>query len=336
MWEETEKLKRQLPLLDYLRRQNWSFRPTGSRQEFVGLCPLHAETRPSFYVNASKNLFFCHGCRQGGDLIRFARLYFDLPFHQAVARLRQELGLVPPSESAVLEEAARFYQSQLHRYEEALEYLHQRGLKDPEVIHRLGIGYAPGGNVRRHLTSLGYSPQLLCQVGLVDQQGRDTFYRRLVFPCRDGKRIQNLYGRSTGPAPAHRFLARPKGGLYAWETVSVFPAVILVEGLFDLAVLWQAGFSSATCAWGAHLTPAQFAQLSDRRNRQVFLVFDSDTNHAGQQAAQALAQRLRGTGLSAHLVELPPGHDPNSYFAAGATAGDFARRLKQAQESSQP
>ena len=102
MWEETEKLKHQLPLLDYLRRQNWSFRPTGSRQEFVALCPLHAETRPSFYVNASKNLFFCHGCRQGGDLIRFAQLYFDLPFHRAVARLRQELGLVPPSESVVL------------------------------------------------------------------------------------------------------------------------------------------------------------------------------------------------------------------------------------------
>jgi len=69
-------------------------------------------------------------------LIRFAQLYFDLPFHQAVARLRQELGLVPPSESAVLEEAARFYQSQLHPYPEALAYLHQRGLKDPEVIHR--------------------------------------------------------------------------------------------------------------------------------------------------------------------------------------------------------
>ncbi len=99
MWEETEKLKRQLPLLDYLRRHNWSFRQAGSRQEFVGLCPLRAETHPSFYVNAAKNLFFCHGCGRGGDLIRFAQLYFGLPFHQAVAHLRQELAPAPASES---------------------------------------------------------------------------------------------------------------------------------------------------------------------------------------------------------------------------------------------
>jgi hypothetical protein len=49
--EEVEKLKQRLPLLDYLRRQNWTAQPAGHGSEFVGLCPLHPETRPSFYVN---------------------------------------------------------------------------------------------------------------------------------------------------------------------------------------------------------------------------------------------------------------------------------------------
>jgi DNA primase len=336
MWEEAQKLKRQFSLLDYLRHHHWIPRQVGSQQEFVGLCPLHPETHPSFYVNAAKNLFYCHGCGRGGDVIRFTQLYFDLPFHQAVARLQQELAPGPACGSELLQQAVAFYQTQLHRHREALQYLHQRGLHDSSLIQRLGIGYASGGNLRRHLTALGYPFELLREVGLVDRQGRDTLYRRIVFPCRDRGYFSNLYGRSLDAAPAHRFLARPKGGLHAWETVSAFPSTILVEGLFDLAVLWQAGFLNTTCALGTQLTVAQLRQLCDRRDRQVFLVFDSDANYAGQQAAQTLAQRLHAAGLTARLVELPQGHDPNSYFAAGATSADFARCLEQAQEVRQP
>jgi DNA primase len=37
--------------------------------------------------------------------------------------------------------------------------------------------------------------------------------------------------------------------------------VIFVEGLFDYAVLWQAGFRNVTCAMGTHLNAHQFRQL---------------------------------------------------------------------------
>ena len=61
MAENLERLKQRIPLLEYLQRHNWKPCRAGTRQEFVGLCPLHPETRPSFYVNAAKNLFYCHG-----------------------------------------------------------------------------------------------------------------------------------------------------------------------------------------------------------------------------------------------------------------------------------
>lgn len=331
MWKEVKQLKQQCSLLDYLQRHHWSARQVGRRQEFVGLCPLHQETRPSFYVNAAKNLFYCHGCGEGGDLIRFAQLYFALPFQQTIEQLKQELGLAPAAESVLFEETTQFYQDQLHRHEEALEYLNQRGLRTPALFDRLGIGYAPGGCLRQHLSALGHSCELQCAVGLINSEGRDSFFRRVVFACRERGQISNLYGRSLGAGPAHRFLSRPKGGLFAWESVSDCPAVILVEGLFDLAVLWQAEFMHTTSALGTNLTPAQFAQLCERPERQVYLAFDADVNQAGQRAARALALRLESAGLIARIVQLPEGHDPNSFFAAGATAADFASCLEQAQ-----
>jgi DNA primase len=106
--------------------------------------------------------------------------------------------------------------------------------------------------------------------------------------------------------------------------------VILVEGLFDLAVLWQAGFHNTTCAIGTQLTPAQLVQLSDQSGRSVYIVFDEDENQAGQRAAHQLAGRLEAAGITAHIVHLPAGHDPNSYFLAGATVADFTHCLQQA------
>jgi DNA primase len=107
--------------------------------------------------------------------------------------------------------------------------------------------------------------------------------------------------------------------------------VILVEGLFDLAVLWQAGFRNTTCAIGTHLTPLQFNQLSERSDRLVYIVFDQDENQAGQRAAHQLAQRLSGSGVPGRVIQLPAGHDPNSYFVTGATADDFTDCLERAQ-----
>ena len=330
MGEDVEKLKQRQPLLDYLRQQNWTARPAGyDSYEFVGLCPLHRETRPSFYVNARKNLFYCHGCGQGGDLIRFIQLSRHLSFRQSLTYLEQQ-GTPAVDSAAVLEQAAAFYQQQLDHYPEALRYLNQRGLHDPALIQELRIGYAPGGSLRRHLTTQGYSCDLLRRVGLLNSQGRDAFYGRIVFPCCQDGRVVNLYGRSLGAAFAHRFLPGPKGGLYAWEKVRQYPEVILVEGLFDYAVLWQAGFCYLTCSLGTHLNACQFGQLCDRP-RTVYLTFDIDTNGSGQQAAQRLAHRLRAQGIATRRVLLPQGHDPNSFFVQDGDAQQFQSLLETAQ-----
>jgi DNA primase len=224
---------------------------------------LHPETRPSFYVNARTNLFYCHGCGQGGDLIRFVELSQHLSFRQSLTYLKQHSA--PPDPTAVLGHASAFYQRQLDRYPEARQYLEQRGVRDPALIRELQIGYAPGGSLRRHLLAQGYSLDLLRCASLVSSQGHDTLYRRVVFPCCQDRRIVNLYGRSTGTAFAHRFLPASKGDLVAWESVRHFPSVILVEGMFDLAVLCKQVSATPPVRWACISPPASFANCATAR-----------------------------------------------------------------------
>jgi DNA primase len=320
--QAAETLKQLISLLDYVEGQDWKpvRRIAGGR--LMGLCPLHADRKPSFLLDPNKNLFYCYGCGRGGDVIRFAELYHGVPFSEAIALLRRWYGV-----GSLLDDVTKFYQVQLHRHPEAVVYLDQRGLHRPELIETLRIGYAPGRCLRAWLMSLGYPLRYLQQAGVVTPEGFDTFTHRIVFPL-DG----NLYGRSIGKAAPHQFLPGGKGGLYGWEKVRACPEIILVEGLFDLAVLWQAGFTNVTCSMGIYLNATQIHQLCDGVARVVYLAFDSDRNGSGQHAARQIAQRLWVQGSKAFPVELPDEHDPNSFFVSGGgDAHQFRLLLQRAQ-----
>ena len=328
---DLERLKQRIPLLEYLQQHNWTARPAGASQEFVGLCPLHRKPVLPFTSMPARTLFYCHGCGRGGDLIRFVQLFLDLPFRQSVAHLEQRLASA--SHAHLLDQTAAFYQFQLHRHPEAAQYLEHRGLREPALIEELGIGYAPGGNLRRHLAALGYPFDLLLRTGLIDSHGRDAFCRRVIFPCRERGQIVNLYGRSIGTAFPHRLLPRSKGGLFAWESVASFSTVILVEGLFDLAVLWQAGFRNTTCAIGTQLTPAQFEQLC--RSAGSSASTSSLTRMKTKPVRRPLTNSRNALPCRRHPRphrSVTAGHDPNSYFVAGASAADFADCLEGAHQ----
>src|SRR6202049_2991627 len=172
-----DELKQQIPLLDYLQAHDWqpARRIAGGR--LMGLCPLHTDHKPSFLVDPNKNLFYCYGCGRGGDVIRFAEIYHQVKFPQALALLREWCGLAP-----LLDQVTDFYRIQLFRHRNAACYLSDRGLHDSEVVEHMRIGYAPGRCLRAWLTQLGYPDPALRQAGLVNADGNDAFTHRIVFP----------------------------------------------------------------------------------------------------------------------------------------------------------
>ena len=83
-------------------------RPVHSASAASGLCPLHADHKPSLVVDPEQNLFHCYGCRRGGDVIRFVELYHEVDFLQAVALLREWHGLAPVLHESIVSIACSY------------------------------------------------------------------------------------------------------------------------------------------------------------------------------------------------------------------------------------
>jgi len=55
-------------------------------KNYKGLCPLHKEKTPSFYVNPDKG-WYCHGCNKGGDVFTFVMETEGVSFLEAVKKV---------------------------------------------------------------------------------------------------------------------------------------------------------------------------------------------------------------------------------------------------------
>lgn len=80
---DVEKAK-QYPI-ERLVEQTVKLRRAG--RNLLGLCPLHKEQSPSFYIYTNTNSFYCYGCNIGGDVIRLTRLLYRFTFPEAVKHL---------------------------------------------------------------------------------------------------------------------------------------------------------------------------------------------------------------------------------------------------------
>jgi DNA primase len=98
--DEAKRLVPTIDLADRILIDRGRLRHVG--REWVGRCPLpgHEDRSPSFTVNPEKNVFFCHGCLRGGDVIELARLvwrYDQRDAHIAAAEVLHEFGHEIPS-----------------------------------------------------------------------------------------------------------------------------------------------------------------------------------------------------------------------------------------------
>jgi len=241
---------------------------------------------------------------------------------------------------SLMDAATNFYCDQLREHPDAdiaRAELAKRGISD-ESVRNFRLGYAPHGwdSLVRFVERTGSSPADAEAVGLIVSRRSgsghyDRFRHRLMFPISDvhGK-VVAFSGRALEPAssmeaqqePPAKYLNSPENSLYHKGEVLYGlhegrveirreNSTILCEGNFDLVALHQAGFTNAVAPMGTAFTDAH-AKLIKRFATKVFLLFDGD--QAGRKAVHEAYGVLNKAGLSAHVVELPQGADPDSFL----------------------
>jgi len=86
----TEEIKQRLDLVDIVS-DHIDLKRKGKR--YWGLCPFHAEKTPSFSVSPEKQMFYCFGCGERGDIFTFIMKYHNIDFKAARDLLAARTGI---------------------------------------------------------------------------------------------------------------------------------------------------------------------------------------------------------------------------------------------------
>ncbi len=66
---------------------------TPAGENLKGVCPFHEDTKPSLTVSPAKQVYYCFGCGEGGDVFKFVMKAENLDFAEALQRLAVRAGI---------------------------------------------------------------------------------------------------------------------------------------------------------------------------------------------------------------------------------------------------
>ncbi|MFT5831703.1 MAG: DNA primase [Candidatus Paceibacteria bacterium] len=316
-------------------------------KNYKGKSPFSAEKTPSFYVSPDRGMYYCFSTSQGGDMFNFIQAMEGVDFKEALVQLADKAGIELVKEDpkkrterdrwhAALEDATKFYQSELEKETEAYQYLKDRGVT-AQTVAAWQIGYAPGPpkggwrEVKDALEPKGYTAEELLTVGLIKKteggkEPFDVFRDRIVFPMSDTSgKVVAFSGRILHPNDkAPKYVNSPETPLYkksdllygydkAKTGIRTLGFSLVVEGQFDVVMAHQAGYHNTVAVSGTALT-LHHVQLLQRLSEKVVLALDSD--RAGIAAMKKSAELMLTRGMDVKVVEMPEGNDPADMIKA--------------------
>lgn len=349
MNSQTETIKERLNILDVVSEY---VKLEKAGKAYKGKSPFNNEKTPSFFVHPDKGFFYDFSAGFGGDIFTFIEKIERIEFPEALKLLAEKAG-VPleysqeaqqeQSERArllvLMDTATKWYEVQLRKNKEVVDYLLNRGLTK-ETIISFRLGFVPDGwrGIYDYLKSKKFTDREIERAGLaVSKDGSgyyDRFRSRIMFPLFDGRgRVVGFSGRIFGDeTKGAKYINSPEGPLFdkskmlygyhtAKSAMSKEDYCILVEGQFDVILSQQAGYKNTVAISGTGLTQEHVAMIQ-RFTDTLYLALDSD--NAGIKATRRSVIIAYQHGMHVKIIRLQDGEDPADTIHRSKEAWDVA------------
>ena len=337
-----EEIRDRLNIVDVI---NGYVRLRKAGSSYKASCPFHSEKTPSFSVSPEKQMWYCFGCAEGGDIFTFIEKIENVELPDALRVLADKAGIELKKEDPrvrserkeiyeVLALASKFFVRQLDSKtgKAVKDYLKDRGLQ-AGTIKDWHLGYAPDSwdSLYSFLIGKGFSAKIIELAGLAlkSQRGsipyHDRFRHRIIFPIHDlqdqvigfaGRVCDKVSGKTVGK-DAGKYINSPNNLVYdksrvlyglsrAREAIKEKEGCILVEGNLDVILAHQAGSGNVVAVSGTALAGGHLRILK-RYTEKISLAFDPDD--AGERATRRGATMALAQGFGVLVIELAEGRD---------------------------
>ena len=332
---------------------------------YIGLCPFHNDSHPSFSVSPTRGICHCFTCGKGGNAINFLMELEQMTYPDALRWLAKKYHIEIKERELSSEEkqreseresmfivnewAAKYFQNILQNDVDGraigMQYFRSRGFRD-DIIKKFQLGFSL--NQRTALADAavkeGYNPKYLAATGVLIASDKepgqyfDRFSGRAIFPwfSVSGKVVafggRVLDSRTKGVN--QKYVNSPDSEIYhkERELYGLYQAkkAIAKEDCVFMVEGYTDVISMHQCGI-ENVVANSGTALSVHQIRLLHrftnnIVLLYDGDAAGVHAALRGTNMLLEEGMNVKVLFLPDGNDPDS-FARNHTAEQFRQYI---------
>ncbi len=336
---------------------------------YIGLCPFHNDSHPSFSVSPTRGICHCFTCGKGGNAVNFLMELEQMTYPDALRWLANKYHIEIQERELTDEEkqkeseresmfianewAAKYFQTILQEDVDGraigMQYFRSRGFRD-DIIRKFQLGFSLANRTATvdAAVKAGYNPKFLVATGVLIASDKepgsyfDRFSGRAIFPwiSVSGKVVafggRVLDSRTKGVS--QKYVNSPDSEIYhkERELYGLFQAkkAIAKEDCVYMVEGYTDVISMHQCGI-ENVVANSGTALSVHQIRLLHRFTDNivllyDGDAAGEHAALRGTDMLLEEEMNVKVLFLPDGNDPDS-FARSHTAEDFRKYIVEHQ-----